>query len=73
MAADQKRVAVVATVDIRAADQRQHPIEPGVRRFARRPRRSADTQQNRLEVPTGALAIAELAQSSAVDQLTGVV
>src|SRR5438105_2509273 len=73
MAADQKRVAVVATVDIRAADQWQHPIEPGVRPFARRPGRSADTQQKRLEVPTGALAIEELAQRSAVDQLTGVV
>ena len=31
MAADEKRVAVVASVDIRAADQRQHPREPGVR------------------------------------------
>ena len=31
MAADQKRVAVVATVHIRAADQRQHPSQPGVR------------------------------------------
>jgi len=60
-------------MDVRAADQRQHPIEPGVRRFVRPPRRSADTEQNRLEVVAGALAVTELAHCSAVDQLAGVV